>query len=132
MKSVGDQVHRGTKYAITYSYRRIYTCTHKLRSKHGHAHTGWLLEPCLPCNIQLQHVHGPDLENQTVRLTSPVHSARGQTCFLFTSNEIHLHRLQKHSTSLARVTYLHPCNNSDMYCKEISFSTLSLPRVLFQ
>lgn len=40
------------------------------------------------------------------------------------------HRLQKHSTSIARVTCSHACNNSEKYYKEISFPP-SLPRILF-
>lgn len=39
--------------------------------------------------------HGPDSKNQTDGLTSLAHSARGQTCFLFTSDEIHLRRSPK-------------------------------------
>lgn len=59
MKSVGDVVHRGTRYATTYSHRHIYTSTHRLRRKHRHTYAGRLLQPCLPCNLQHQRRPSP-------------------------------------------------------------------------
>lgn len=99
-----------------------------------HTYTGRLLEACLTYNLQRQHVpshfpteHMVRSQKTKHRLTSPLHSARGQTWFLWLDP---FTQTPKHSTSLARVSCLHPCNNSDMYCKEISVSSLSPPRVL--
>lgn len=77
------------------------------RKQDTHTDTVRLHETNLPCNLQRQHgqspfsnrAHGAGSENQTDRLTSLAHSARGQTCFLFTSDWILLHRLQKCFTS---------------------------------
>lgn len=95
---------------------------------HTHTHTTY--------NLQHQHVpshfpieHMVRREKTKHRLTSPLHSARGQTCFLFTSDQIHLHGLQSTQLWLG----FHACIPVIIQTciAKRSLSLACLPRVLF-
>ena len=84
--------------------------------RHRHTHRSLLSGPGLFTTPE--KAHGKDPESQTDRITSNMHSAQGHTCFPCTL----IRSIYTDSKPLAKVTYLHPCNNSDMYCKGAFFS----------
>lgn len=65
--------------------RRTQTCTRWRAPRTTPALLFTTSAPSARPPFQIEHMV-PDSENQTDALTSPAHSARGQTCFLFTSD----------------------------------------------
>ena len=134
MKSVGPGSQGSDVPPRRFTLASVRRHAHPPPPPQTHTQNRKLFQPYLVIyNISIGHPVFKRDSNQTDGLTSPVHSAEctGSDLFSLTSDKIHLHRLQKHSTSLAKVTYLDPCNNSDMYCKEISLSAPLSPTFCF-
>lgn len=110
---------------------RTCTFTHVCAgNKHRRARTGRPLQPCLPCNLRRQHGPSPfQIEHmvqaqKTKQTCWPPRRTVHRVRLVFSSPLTRSIYTDSRSTPhlwLELHTYLHPCNNSDMYCKRDFF-----------
>lgn len=104
----------------------------------SHTQTDRLYEPSLPCNLQRQHGLSPFQKKKSTwsRLRKPNRQADLPSTRCTGSDLFSLHLWLDPFTQTPKALhifglgYIHPGNNSEMYCKEICFLA-SLPHVLF-